>query len=85
MSLRVSSGPVAVLYPPSSVEVPGALVLLNNAEHEVPALPPSFPAAVGGELVWGGADVVSDSTFVHKLTDADKDEIARGLAHFKGK
>lgn len=85
MSSLISNGPVAVLGTSAFVQVSGTLKPLNNAENGVPALPSSFPAALGGELAWSGADFVSDSTFVYELTSADKDEITAGLAHFKGK
>jgi hypothetical protein len=76
---------VAVLGNLPFGQVSGTLEPLNKAEHDVPALPSSFPATLEGELAWTGADFVSDSTFVYELTAADKDEMGAGLAHFKGK
>ncbi len=85
MSSLASNGPVIVLAAQPWAQLPGAVKLPNNAEQEIPALPSSFPATLESELAWTGADFKSASTFVYELTEADKDEIAAGLALFRGK
>ncbi|KAB5580836.1 taurine catabolism dioxygenase TauD [Coniochaeta sp. 2T2.1] len=84
MSSFTSTGPVAVVDALPFSQAPGASEPLNNANHEVSALPSSFPQALKGERAWSGADFTTESAFVYELTAADKAEIDAGLAHFKG-
>ena len=85
MSSLTSTGPLAVLAAQPWAQLPSALELPKNAEQKISALPSSFPATLESKLAWTGADFESASTFVCELTEADKVEIAAGLAHFRGK
>jgi hypothetical protein len=81
----VNGGPVTILGLPA-LQIPSALKPGNNPNnHEVPALPAQFPPSLKGQLAWSGADFVSESSFIHEVTQADRDEIDAALVHFKGK
>jgi hypothetical protein len=84
MSSFISTGPVTVLATQPTKQLLGDSKFPDLAEYDLPALPPSFPPAMVGELAWSGEDFVSESAFVYELTAADKDEITAGLAHFRG-
>ncbi|KAL1842569.1 hypothetical protein VTJ49DRAFT_4852 [Mycothermus thermophilus] len=46
-------------------------------------LPPGWPQALEGPLVWTSSDFPDEDVYIYHLTDQDKAEINDALAHFK--
>ena len=58
-----------------------ARVAAGGLEKEVPA---GWPKKLEGPMAWTTTDFPDESKFVHQLTEAEKQEIAKALEYFKG-
>ncbi|GKT48341.1 TBC domain-containing protein C1778.09 [Colletotrichum spaethianum] len=51
---------------------------------EIPGLPTGFPETVVDESAWTGPQFTRESQYTYNLTNADLEELAAALKHFKG-
>lgn len=55
----------------------------NAPVADVPVIPTGFPETVVNESAWTGPQFTKQSQYTYSLTNADLDELAAALKHFK--
>lgn len=66
------------------VSAPIANVTDIGATAGLNTLPQGFPARIGGQIAWVGADFANHEDWICHLTEGDVEEVRKAVALFKG-